>query len=87
MRTATTHDLVVSVSVMVAFCLLNLVMQIVIITKSTIPADAVITDIRVFRNEVANDHINALKALDEIRALVDGDIARRAVEHHGVGKK
>lgn len=82
MRPATTQDLIMAVSVLVALCLANLVMQAIIITKATIPADAIITDLRVFRNEVSNDHSNALKALDEIRAMIDGDIARRSVEQH-----
>lgn len=76
MRPATTHDLVISVAVMVGFCLITIVMQIIIITKSTIPADTVITDIRVFRGEVSNDHQNTLRTLAEIRALIDTNQVR-----------
>lgn len=89
MRSITTQDLLIAMSVLVAFCLANMVMQIVIITKSTIPADTVLTDIRVFRTEVATDHNNALQSLAEIRALIDTDIVRRNTieerDHYGIG--
>lgn len=89
MRSITAQDIYIAMSVLVAFCLANMLMQIVIITKSTIPADTVLTDIRVFRAEVAADHTNALQTLAEIRSLIDTDIIRRNTmegkDHYGIG--
>lgn len=89
MRSIATQDLLISMSVLVAFCLANMVMQIVIITKSTIPADTVLTDIKVFRAEVAADHSNSQQILAEIRSLIDTDIVRRNTmeerDHYGIG--
>ena len=71
MRPASVHDLIVTSAIVVGCCLAVIVLQIVIITKSTIPADAVITELRICRNEVANDHNTVAQRLADIDALLD----------------
>lgn len=77
MKPATTHDLFITSTIVVGCCLAVLILQIVIITKSTIPADAVITELRVFRNEVANDHNLFIQRLADIDSALDREITKQ----------
>jgi len=69
-RAATFHDLMMASGAIVGACCLVIVLQIIIITKSTIPADVLISDVRVLRSEVSNELNVISQRLSNIEAFV-----------------
>lgn len=72
------HDLMYHSAAIIGCCLIVVVLQIVIITKSTIPADEVITELRVFRNEVSKHHHSFDRRISDIEVKIDVESIRRA---------
>jgi low affinity Fe/Cu permease len=76
MRQATTHDLVINTVVLAAFVLCTIVLQVIVVTKSTIPADEVVTEIRIMRSEQASQNKVTAQRLAEIEAAISTGRAR-----------
>ena len=77
MRTLNVHDLVVTTSTLAAFILCTIALQIVVITKSTIPADEVITEIRIMRREYTRQHELIDARLADLEAILGNEIAKQ----------
>lgn len=70
MRPATFHDLMMASAVIVGSCCLVIVLQIIIITKATIPADVMLTDLRVLRGEITREASIISQRLSNIESFV-----------------
>jgi hypothetical protein len=71
MRSITFTDLLFVSSLLCSMLCVVLVLQIIIITKATIPADQLITDMRVFRTQVAAEHTETNQKLNELLSFAD----------------
>jgi len=81
MRPATFHDLMMASSAIVGACCLVIILQIIIITKSTIPADVLISDVRVLRSEVSEELKVISQRLSNIEAFVIAHAATSKQTH------
>lgn len=70
MRPATFHDLMMASAAIVGACCLVIVLQIIIITKATIPADVMLSDIRVLRSEITGELNVVSQRLANIEAFI-----------------
>jgi hypothetical protein len=79
MRPATTHDLVTTTVVLAFFSLCTVALQIVVVAKTTIPADEAVAEIRIMRSEQASQSTTTALRLAEIEAILDTSKAREEV--------
>jgi hypothetical protein len=86
MRNINFTDLVAATSIMCLLLCSTLVLQIIIITKATIPADQVLTEMRAFREQVSAEHAQSLVKLGELTALVTNRDVVMEIEHARNGK-
>ena len=59
------------------FSLVLIAMQIIVITKSTIPTDDVILEIRILRNERIARDVIINRRLSDIQAMLGNELARQ----------
>jgi membrane protein required for beta-lactamase induction len=76
-RPVKVHDLIVVTVTNVFFVLITILLQIIVVTKATIPADEVITEIRILRSEQAQQNKDVAQRLAEIETLIDVNKIRR----------
>jgi hypothetical protein len=74
MRSINFTDLVVVSSMMCLLMCSILVLQIIIITKATIPADQVIAEVRAFRSQVSAEHSETIVKVDDVLSFIDAHI-------------
>ena len=75
MRNTSFTDILVMSSIICSLLCLILVLQITIITKATTPADQVLLELRSFREQVLNEHINTTIKIDDVIAFINAHIA------------
>jgi len=86
MRNINFTDLIAATSIMCLLLCSTLVLQIIIITKATIPADQVLTEMRAFREQVSAEHAQSMMILDDVMALVTNRNVAIKVEHARNGR-
>jgi membrane protein required for beta-lactamase induction len=78
-RPVKVHDLIVVTVTNVFFILITILLQIVVVTKATIPADEVITEIRIMRQEQAHQNMEIAQRLAEIEIHIDLNKTKQSV--------
>lgn len=84
MRNVNFTDLIAATSVMCLLLCSSLVLQIIIITKSTIPADQVLAEMRAFRAQVSAEHVETNVRIDDVMAVVSAQTVVMEVEQRSM---
>ncbi len=71
MKSLTLHDLIIVLYVSVGINLVVLVLQIVVVTKATIPADEAVTELRLLKTEASQRQLSIDAKLSNIEAVLD----------------
>lgn len=78
MKSLTLHDLLVVLYVSAGINLVALILQIVVVSKATVPADEAVIELRLLKNEAAHRQLSIDTKLSNIEAALDSMATRHS---------